>query len=139
MAKDAGGHGSEKRGAAGLAAARERGGHVTFSPLQPRPVVVRINASEHADKQAAGALAQGHPKSAAVDTHPSMHDAHDVAGAVAKAFVKPGQTAIHPEFGKVTIVKVKKDGSAVVRDSTGAQGTTMIRGLLRDPGASSWR
>jgi hypothetical protein len=61
-------------------------------------------------------------------------DAHGVAGAVAKAFVKPGTTAIHPELGRVTIVKVNNDGSAVVRDSTGAQGTTMVRGLSQDSG-----
>ena len=59
-------------------------------------------------------------------------DAHGVAGAIAKAFVKPGTTAMHPELGRVTIVKVNNDGSAVVRDSTGVQGTTMVRGLSQD-------
>jgi hypothetical protein len=99
MAKDKGGHGSEKRGAAGLAAAkaasdqtrraftnkygatggtmasRDAGGHRYgyTSPADIKKINDTIAAGHLADnKQAADMLAQGHPKSAQVETHPSM-------------------------------------------------------------------
>jgi len=94
MAKDAKGHGSEKRGGGS--------GKNYLDPFDPRYADSAARyAASHSEPQvqanlanvnARGALAQGHPKSAPVDVHPSMeqqmesHPAHSrVSPAVAVA------------------------------------------------------
>ncbi len=91
MAKDAHGHGSNSRGggnarntlAAGNFAANARrlrdDAFLAKTPNNSREaaagVLGRAGApGEPSNTQAAASLAQGHPKSAAVDTHPSMVD-----------------------------------------------------------------
>jgi len=62
MAKDARGHGSDGRGE-------------KYAESRSEPAI----QSHIQNSAAAGALAQGHPKSAPVDTHPAMSDADAIA------------------------------------------------------------
>jgi len=89
MSKDALGHGSNKRGAAALDAARQRTMVMGGGPAGVHPYEV-------SNQQAAAALAGGGAKSAAVDTHPSVAGGRsvvpsDVAARFARQRAEAGQ------------------------------------------------
>jgi len=99
MAKDAKGHGSESRGIASITGAsttmldgqlhgsvswKDHGGRTgTTSGLMDnahmQALMARAGREGITDRNAAGALAQGHPKSAPVAVHPAIKADNDAA------------------------------------------------------------